>query len=519
MLGPLVDTQASMRRIALLAVAGCALATSRADAENFGAAVETGSWFDAETWVTASGTSGVPQGSDDVFIGVPGFPDATAVSGASVTLSGNAAVAGVNIGSYQAASGTGTLVLASGVLTADSLTLDGSSGGAAVLDFAGGSASVSGEFSVVGTAATLTRTSGSFSAASLALNGASLTTTPGDAISTNVTLTNGASLTLGAALSLAGELSVTGATLDLQDLAVSANGTLTLADGSVVNRGAGGLGLLAAGGFMISGATTFTAESGDALTGAGSVTGGATVTTNTPLSGITALSVANAGSTLVANAPIAGLGSSAATVSDAAALTVNAGLTTGTLSVMSATLELNGGALEATHLVFGAPGSAATILRAGGSMDVGSGEIDGDSVVPLLAGDAFDALRVISGVATVTQAAGEETGLWIQSSSASALALETLGGLALNFDVGSPTSPLDWVLRWDGNQVTTLNALLGDGSITVNRPDYEVLYDSGLNATFVAVPEPSALVLLSAAGPAAWWGLNRRRRVIRTTPT
>ena len=479
--------------------------------DDFGVAA-SGNWFDAETWVSTSGTQGIPEAGDGVFIGVAGFPEAGAIANATVTLSGSGSATRVNVGSYLTTTGSGALVLSSGSLATSSLTLDGTSGGAATLDFAGGSLGVAGELAILGPGVTLTRTAGSFTTANLALNAFALATTPNDTISSSVSLMNGSSLTLGSGLSLSGNLTLSNATLNLQDLGVSVTGILSLAEGSAVNRGAGAAGSISAGGFTISGSTSFTVESGDAISGPVSISDGADLAANAPLSGLSALSVTGTGSTFVANGQVAGLGSAVATVAGGALLTANGGLTAGTLTVAGGTLELNGGLLEASTLALGSGDTAATVLRGGGSMDIGAGLIDGNTAVPLLPADAFDSLRVISGNATVAQGPGDLTGLVIRNTSANALTVEAVGGLTLNFDAPGSAVPSDWVLRWNGDQVAALVSLIDNGYVTVNRLDHRVTYDAALNATFVMVPEPSSALLLLALGPAGWWLLTGRRR-------
>lgn len=503
-------------RAALVGLLGVwVLPAPPAQSDDFGVAA-SGTWFDAETWVSTSGTQGIPEAGDGVFIGVAGFPEAGAIANATVTLTGSGSATLVNVGSRLTTTGVGTLVLSSGSLATSSLTLDGTSGGSATLDFAGGSLGVTGELAMFGPGVTLTRTAGSFSTATLSLNDFALTTTPSDTIASSVSLSNGSSLTLGSGLSLSGNMMLSDATLNLQDLGASVTGTLSLTDGGTVNRGAGAAGSISAGGLTISGSTSFTVESGDAISGPVSVSNGADLAANAPLSGLSSLSVTGTGSTFVANGQVAGLGSAVATVTGGALLTANGGLTAGTLTVSGGTLELNGGLLEASTLALGNGDTAATVLRGGGSMDIGAGVIDGNTAVPLLPGDAFDSLRVISGNATVAQSPGDLTGFVIRNTSANALTVEAVGGLTLNFDTLGSAGPRDWILRWNGDQVAALASLIDNGYVTVNRVDHRVTYDAALNATFVMVPEPSSALLLMALGPAGWWllaGLRRRSRV------
>lgn len=501
-------------RIAPVVCALVLLTASSASGENFGAATSD-SWFDPATWVDSAGSQGVPGASDNAFIGAPGFPEAGAISNATVTLSANATVSNVNIGTYQTTTGNGTLVLSGGVLSSAGLTLDSSGGGVAILDLDGGSLDVSGELALIGASASVTRTSGGFSAGDLSLaDGASLTISAADTITTGATLSNEAVLALGDSLSLSGALSVTDATLDLEGFAVVASGGFTLADGGVVNRGPGDAGTVSADGFTISGVTTFSTQSGDAFTGAGSVSGGGSFTANTPLAGLSSLAVTGAGSVFAANSHVSGDSDFTVTVTDGATLIINAGLTSGTLGVVAATLELNGGTLDVATLLLGDGSGAATVIRGGGTIDAGSVTIDGGTSLTSLAGDAFDSLLVTAGSVTVSQASGESTGLWIRNASDSALTIDVIGGLALNFDSETAASSNDWILKWDGNRLTTLNALLDGGYITVNTADYEVTFDEAQNATFVAVPEPSSAVLTMigfVASLAAW--RKRRRRL------
>ncbi len=509
-------------RIAPVVCALVLLAASRASGENFGAATSD-SWFDPATWVDSSGNSGVPGASDNAFIGASGFPDAGAISNATVTLSANATVSNVTIGTYQTTTGNGTLVLAGGVLSGAGLTLDGSAGGAATLTLNGGSLDVSGELALIGASASVTRTSGSLTASDLSLaNGASLTTSAADTITAGATLSSDSALILGASLSLSGALSVTDATLNLEGFSVTASGGITLADGGVVNRGAGDAGTVSADGFTISGVTAFTAQSGDAFTGDGSVSGGGSFTADTPLAGLSSLAVTGTGSAFAANSQLSGGAHFAVTVTNGAALTINNGLTSGTLSASAATFELNGGTLDVATLLLGDGNGAATVIRGGGTIDAGNVTIDGGTSLTSLAGDAFDSLLMTTGEVTVRQASGDSTGLWIRNATDSALTIDAIGGLTLVFDSAAAASSLDWILKWGGNRLTALNALLDDGFITVNAANYQVSYDEAQNATFIAVPEPSssALSMIGVVASLAAWRKRRRRSVrhVATSP-
>ena len=495
-------------RIAPVVCALVLLAASRASGENFGAATSD-SWFDPATWVDSSGNSGVPGASDNAFIGASGFPDAGAISSATVTLSANATVSNVTIGTYQTTTGNGTLVLAGGVLSGAGLTLDGSAGGAATLTLNGGSLDVSGELALIGASASVTRTSGSLTASDLSLaNGASLTTSAADTITAGATLSSDSALILGASLSLSGALSVTDATLNLE--------------GFSVTGGAGDAGTVSADGFTISGVTAFTAQSGDAFTGDGSVSGGGSFTADTPLAGLSSLAVTGTGSAFAANSQLSGGAHFAVTVTNGAALTINNGLTSGTLSASAATFELNGGTLDVATLLLGDGNGAATVIRGGGTIDAGNVTIDGGTSLTSLAGDAFDSLLMTTGEVTVRQASGDSTGLWIRNATDSALTIDAIGGLTLVFDSAAAASSLDWILKWGGNRLTALNALLDDGFITVNAANYQVSYDEAQNATFIAVPEPSssALSMIGVVASLAAWRKRRRRSVrhVATSP-
>lgn len=503
------------RLLVCVAVVGGLLAGSvtPSRAEIFGAATASGDWSVAATWVDSSAAPGVPGTTDSVSIGAPGYPVAEAVSAATVTLSANVTVANVNLGTVGSIVGSGTLDLApGGHLSTVTLELDGTNGGSATLGLTGGVATVNGEFSLRGTGATLARTTGSFTTASLVLaDGATLTTDVADSITSGVQLTNGAVLTLGESLSLSGGLSVSDATLELENLAVTAGGTLTLAEGAVVDRGATMAGAITAGGFLISGATTFTAQVGDSFSGAGSVTGGGTFTADTPVSGLASLGVSGANSALVANSQITDDGDGTFSVSSGGRLTINAGLSAQTLTITDGTLELNGGMLSTSTLLLGDADTAATVSRGGGTVDVGSATVEGGTSLVTLAGDAFDSLTVSDGIVTLDQVAGQSTGLWIRTASDNALAIDVAGGLVLNFD-GSGGAH-DWALKWSGDRLAALQALLDEAYVTVNQASYQVFYDEGENATFVAVPEPApgALVVLAVAARAVFIRRHARR--------
>ena len=100
---------------------------------------------------------------------------------------------------------------------------------------------------------------------------------------------------------------------------------------------------------------------------------------------------------------------------------------------------------------------------------------------------------------------------WIRTASDNALAIDVAGGLVLNFD-GSGGAH-DWALKWSGDRLAALQALLDEAYVTVNQASYQVFYDEGENATFVAVPEPApgALVVLAVAARAVFIRRHARR--------
>jgi len=173
-------------------------------------------------------------------------------------------------------------------------------------------------------------------------------------------------------------------------------------------------------------------------------------------------------------------------------------------------------------LLLGDGNGAATVIRGGGTIDAGNVTIDGGTSLTSLAGDAFDSLLMTTGEVTVRQALGDSTGLWIRNATDSALTIDAIGGLTLVFDSLAAASSLDWILKWSGNRLTALNALLDDGFITVNAANYQVSYDEAQNATFIAVPEPSssALSMIGVVASLAAWRKRRRRSVrhVATSP-
>ena len=203
------------RRIAAAAVIIASL-TSAAHAQAeaiYGRATASGLWSDGSAWVDDAGNTGnVPTAADFVAIGAVELPWPSAVSPAAVTLDSSGVAADVVIGNISGTGGGGALTLvAGGSLTAATLSLDSGADGFATLGLGDGTVSLTGVFSMSGTGATVTRTTGGISAVGIDVSSAANYLADGtDTFIGPVTVSGAGGLTIGVAQTGISSVVVTG---------------------------------------------------------------------------------------------------------------------------------------------------------------------------------------------------------------------------------------------------------------------------------------------------------------------
>ncbi len=246
-----------------------------------------------------------------------------------------------------------------------------------------------------------------------------------------------------------------------------------------VNRGGGNFSATA---FFLGNGTSFTYEVGDNFSNSGNLSSGSTLTLNQDLT---------------------------------LAFSLNA---TGDSTINLGNHTLNVGSLDL--------GDPTTVTRSVGSLIIaGDLNVFGETDLFSLAGDELsNSLRLgfnQPGFITMTQMAGDTTGLSLLNSSLSALQIDsaTASLLKLAFDGGQSMGVLDWGFRWSGDHIIDLNALLGSKIIVSGAPQsVSVIRNLGLYGDFtyigfVGVPEPNSLAMLVVA-----WGvftLGARRKTTR----
>jgi hypothetical protein len=493
-----------------LAVALFLFVSMSATAADTGA-VANGNWSSATTW-----TNGVPGALDNAYVG-SNYP-AGAAANATVTLSQNSSTGNLYLG--EGAGNSGTLDLGGQTLTASRLYL-GDSGGTGSIQRTGG-----GTFSAGG----VYQNSGNFSFAPgdatsylQVSNGAAATTATTGNVTNNAEVDSGCSLTLEANLGLAspsaGNLShfdIRG-NLNSNGHAISAAFTYVGVNGgpvTIANRGPIGGGYLEVSSKYTPALTTFNLTPADSSTsldlyGVNTFLAAGVSTSRLSLgsNGSSPPVFASATTTSINNVTYQLGVSSGCTLTLGADLNLNYSLP-GQLS-LSGTINANGHAI--TSSVVDIYGSAT--FQNDGVVTVGSwGQSTGSQIRLNQPGDALGNLFLTgNSTLTVGDAAGQMTGLTIGNPTTSDLSIAAGSDLVL--EVNGLAS--GWVLRWanlsGGDHIADLQNLISGGEIAfsyLNGGVYNLTSDG--TYTYVAVPEPSTLLLTAAA--AGGLAAIRRRR-------
>ena len=439
-----------------------------------------------------SGAGSVTDGG--TFIANVAMPslDALTVSGSGSNLTANATIAGAtapfavssgaaftvnaDVSAYSFTAGDTVLTLASGTLSAVDLVLGNAPSSPTVINRLGGS--------IIATTLTIE-------------NSTSLTTAAGDSISNTVLVASNATLSLGQNLALFGTLTINSGTLELNGNTAIAGG-LELRNGASVTRSGGG-GIQTAS-FTVSESTTFTAQTGDTLSGAGMVSDGASFITDVELSDISSLTVSGDGTSFTGNETITGAAASV-NAFGGGAVTLNAGLSGAELRTGLGSLTIAGGTVSVSELDLGVFfAGTTTITRTGGTVLANNLLLGNGVAFTSLPGDQIGSM-IASGSSslTVSQSPGSMTGLWITLDSPTALQLNDVATMKLDFGGGYDPNHVNWALKWTGDHVSLLESLRSDGRLIINAPEdsqFAIAYSSVDNVTLVnVVPEPSAAAL------------------------
>lgn len=192
-------------------------------------------------------------------------------------------------------------------------------------------------------------------------------------------------------------------------------------------------------------------------------------------------------------------------------LNLNAALQADSIYINGGEVVQNGD-ISSINLLLGIAGDATNFQRISGSLAVDQLQLSSGSQLNLSGIDTVAGVTLFGdSLLTYQQLNGQMTGLDLQG-----LLIESGSNLNLLFD-GVTGDGLDWGLRLAGDQQFLLNELLGDGRLTSNWMDADIVYDAGAYGdytyfgAFTAVPEPSACTLLAVATMAVTT-LRRRER-------
>jgi len=441
--------------------------------------------------------------------------DLSLAGGLTITGSGNSLVtAGHNYSvNTLTLHNNAALTYGSGDSITDSASLDGGSSLTLAKDLA-----LTGGLSIVGNS--LVTAGHNYSASSLSLvYDAALTYGTGDSITDDVSLYYGASLTLAKDLTLAGGLSLDGATtaLVIAGHNYSASG-LMLRDGSALTYGTGDS--ITSSAYILSG-STLTLTQNLALTDSILLADGGSIARNTETISASYFGVSNA--TLDLRAGDTFGAESTNFISYGGVVNAAAGTAFDSVEVYGvnyfssapSTFNVNGD----VPLAGSAQAYAGGIINLNaGTLSAGSLSFDGEGAVTQAGGHyATDSLSLANGVALTFVAGDSVSSLSIDGVgslldelaplSLTALSLTSGGTLHLSAFTGTG-AVANWGLKLAGDDRTFLENLIAAGLITDGMSPLLVIYDAGLNATFVtstSVPEihpntaHSALAILMGA--------------------
>jgi hypothetical protein len=473
-----------------------AAASTGASAQDVGATTN-GNWNDPTIWTTGT----VPGSSNNVLIGstVPPAPTGSA-SIVTVTLTQNQSASNLNLGDGN--NTHGTLNLGSNTLTISNVLTIGQTGGLG----------------------TITRTTGSFTAATVNVESTNSFTFGSNDVTTNLFVFSGSTATtaaVGNVTSMANVLS--GSTLNLgANMNLGANGQLDVENtGSVLNLN----------GFNASAGTILIGQFGQQPV---TVLRGATpgsLTANT-------MYVANNTLNLVASDQITGLLN---LNTNANVTTASTGNVTGNVEVLSGSklnlgadlvtpsgivdlqdggsINANGHAISAINLQVGFFGTGATSVTNAGNVSVESLFLAHGSTVSLQGGSSVSSLLSLDGGSTLNVVQTNGIGLSVTDASPGLSFVDSASDMHLIFTSSTPGS---WDFRWadpsNGNWITTLQQLINAGQISFTLPQgftYSLVDTGGftyIEEVALAVPEPSSLVLALLGTVGMVIGVQRRRR-------
>lgn len=185
---------------------------------------------------------------------------------------------------------------------------------------------------------------------------------------------------------------------------------------------------------------------------------------------------------------------------------------TGTLHVSTnnATLAMGSNDLSVGNLNIGHFGDDTALITRSAGSNISANTVDtrSGSNIDLRADDQINSILQMYNTnsgATVTQLAGDVTGLTLGTTLGTGTLVFGDGTNLLNliFDAGSGTN--DWVFRWAnpgvGDRIADITNFINSGNITISGATYDV-YDGSDGFTYIGtvVPEPTTLALLAMGG-------------------
>jgi hypothetical protein len=341
-------------------------------------------------------------------------------------------------------------------------------------------------------------------------NGATATTTAAGNVTGNVTLDSASTLTLGADMSLSGnlELRYTGSTLDMAHHPLNASQIYLGWNGGdvdLLNRAQLTADYLFMSYVSYLDHRVFDLNAGDSI--ANFYLSNATSTLNAPVSSLTLYNHATATTTAAGNV------SQSVSISSGSRFTMGADMTlSGNLSLWEAgsTLDMGGHALNASQVMLGWYGSAATTLLNSGRISANGLYVGNASSPTLHPGDFIGNNVNLSNASTLTvfQSDGELTGLTLNGTYQGNLTINDTSVLNLHLGQSPYTH---WIFRWrdpspTGNWSDVLTGLISAGQITFNVANGYYFGDKGGYTYIYGLPAPADFDWKGGdvAGPTDW---------------
>ena len=348
--------------------------------------------------------------------------------------------------------------------------------------------------------------------------GSTATTTATGAPVGGVEIDTGSTLTLGANLNLG----VHGLNIQDSGSVLNAQGH-SISGGSVAFGGNGtsavtllNLGNVTANQLLVGNGMNFNINANDTVNQFTLATGASSTLNNN----VTSL-VVTGGST--ATTTPTGSATDGVNINSGGKLILGADLNVGTASVnvqdTGSTLNAQGHALTAVTLLAGVNGSAPVSLTNLGLLTLSNLEVGNATALTMHGGDVVNNQINLQGSSVLTVQQTNETGLTLNGTSLSSLTIDP-SSMNLIFNVN--TEP-NWDFRWkdpsSGNWISTIDAMIASGEITITAPNGFQVVDSG-GFTYVeggfasgAIPEPSSLVLACLALAGVAIGMGRARKI------